>query len=500
MQILHTGPNTKTPSVKRATVAVFLGLLTTLLSGQANAQSTNTISPGGGQRFHAVQDAPGGPSYAEGEILVKFRPGATDQQVSDLVWRAAVTGAKHILTPSMRKNADIGITRLTVALPVAQALQALQNHPGIEYAQPNWVYYHHQGGTTLPSTFDDPYYQNGSLWGAFDGSSPWPMTQNAYGSGAADAWAAGFTGSGQVFVGVIDEGIQFEHPDLAANIWTNPREIAGNNIDDDGDGYIDDVHGWNALAGNGNIYAPGYDDHGTHVAGTIGAVGANGCGVAGINWNVSIISGKFLGPDGGITSDAIEAIDYITHLKDVKGLNIVALNNSWGGGGYDPALLGSITRAAQRGILFVAAAGNGDFLGRAINTDTSPNYPSCYDTSSAAGYDSVIAVTAIDRTGAKASWANYGAHTVDLGAPGVDIWSTLPGGSYGSYDGTSMATPHVTGAIALYKSAHPNAAAADIKSALLGSSASTPSLATITTSGGRLDIPQFLTGPSKLRQ
>ncbi len=493
---MHTWTHDPTRSLRiaRLTLAVGALLLTALfLSSHAQAQSTNAVGAGPGQSVRAVQDAPDGPSYAEGEILIKFKPGAADQLVADVVSRAAVTRARHILTPAMSRHGDIGIARATTSLPVPQAVQALQNHPAVEYAQPNWIY-HHQGGATPPSTFDDTYFRSGALWGVYDGTHT--DTVSSYGSGAVGAWIAGFAGSDQVCVGVIDQGIDYTHPDLAANIWTNPGEIAGNGVDDDDNGYIDDVHGWNAISGNGNIYDPAYDTHGTHVAGTIGASGANGFGVSGINWNVSIISGKFLGPDGsGSTADAIEAIDYMTDLK-VDGVNIVALNNSWGGGSYDALLLQAIKRAADAGILCVAAAGNGSVSGRAINTDRTPFYPACYNTLTAgASYDSVISVTAIDRAGAKASWANYGRTTVDLGAPGVDIYSTLPGGSYGSYNGTSMATPHVTGAIALYASAYPNATAAAIRQALLGSVTPTTSLASITATGGRLTVASFLGQP-----
>jgi subtilisin family serine protease len=466
----------------------------------ANAQSTNTAPGSPGQRFRAVPIEPGGPSYVDGEILIKFRADANDSQIADVVRRASVNSARHIQTPAMRDRGDNGITRATTALPVPQALQALLNHPALEYAQPNWIYRHQEGATT-PSTFDDTYFQNGALWGMYDSSHT--LTVNQYGSGAVGAWIAGFTGNNQVCVGVIDEGIDFNHPDLKDNIWTNRAEIPDDTTDNDDNGYLNDIHGWNAIDDNNVIYFPGYDNHGTHVAGTIGATGANGFGVSGINWNVSIISGKFIGPDGqGTTADAIQAIDYMTKLKDMwnqnhtKGANIVALNNSWGGGGYDPLLLEAIKRAANEAILFVAAAGNGNFMGRAVNTDRTPFYPSCYDTSKVElSYDSVISVTAIDASGAKASWANYGKITVDLGAPGVDIVSTLPGGSYGRYDGTSMAAPHVTGAIALYASTHPGAIAAVIRNALLDSTMPTPSLSSVTATGGRLDIPRFLNNP-----
>jgi thermitase len=441
--------------------------------------------PSFGQALPPVQTVPGGPSYFNGEVLLQFENDATDQQIRDAFQRGALAVKKNLHTPAMRHAGESGILLATTTLPVTQALEGVSHLPGVKFAQPNWVY-SHQAAPAF--RFDDPFYLDGSLWGMGDG----------FGSNAAQSWNAGFTGSDTVYVGVIDEGLQFNHPDLAANIWTNPDEVPDNGIDDDGDGYVDDVHGWNAVGNNGNIFDPASDDHGTHVSGTIGGVGANGSGVAGVNWKVKIISGKFLGPNGGSTTDAIEAIDYMTALKTVKGLNIVALNNSWGGGGFDQALLDAIGRAAKANILFIAAAGNGNQIGMAINTDKSVNYPSCYNTSNAAGYDSVIAVTAIAKDGSKAAWANYGATTVDLGAPGVGILSTIPNGTYGQMDGTSMATPHVTGAVALYASAHPEATPVQIKDALLKSAAATPtsSLTGKTATGGRLNVPLFLNTPA----
>lgn len=432
----------------------------------AQAQSTNAVPPG--QGLGVGQDGPGAPNYVPNEILVKFKPGAADNEIADLVRRGAVTSAKHILTPAMHASGDIGITRLNTAVHVPQALEALRNHPAIELAQPNWLYTHQ----AVPN---DPYYVNGSLWG-LDGST--------YGSQAAAAWAAGNTGSENVYVGIIDEGVQYNHPDLAANMWVNPGEIAGNGKDDDNNGYVDDIYGWNAVNDNGVIYDPSSDDHGTHVAGTIGAVGNNGLGVVGMNWNVRLIVGKFLGSSGGTTADAIQAIDYMTNLKKNKDVNIVALNNSWGGGGYDSLLLAAIQRAASENILFVAAAGNSR-----VNTDRRPYYPACYSVAS------IISVAAIDRVGALASFSNYGAKTVDLGAPGVAILSTLPGDTYGAYDGTSMATPHVTGAAALYAAANQLAPMADIKEAILDSVVPTTSLAGKTVTGGRLNVSGFTGGP-----
>ncbi len=434
-----------------------------------------------------------GQPYAANEVLVKLRPGAENAQIADAVQRAGLTVRKQIHTPAMKNHGESAVTLAHTRFSVPDAVQFLRNHPAVAWAQPNFIYTHQ-------STANDALYVDGSLWGMYgDATTP----ANAYGSQAGEAWAAGYTGSQTVYVGVVDEGIQYNHPDLAQNIWTNPgetgldalgRDKATNGVDDDGDGYIDDVHGWNALNDNGNIYDPVNDDHGTHVSGTIGAAGNNALGVVGVTWNVTIISGKFLGANGGTTADAIQAIDYMTHLKQL-GTNIVALNNSWGGGGFDQLLLDSIVRAAKQNILFMAAAGNGNAFGVAINTDSSPNYPSCYNTTSAAGYDSVISITALDSAGGKATWANYGATTVDLGAPGVGIYSTLPGGTYGSYSGTSMATPHVTGAAALYASTHLGSTALDIRNALLGSVLATASLSGKTVTGGRLDLSTVIAPP-----
>ncbi|SFM52637.1 Subtilase family protein [Nitrosomonas communis] len=233
------------------------------------------------------------------------------------------------------------------------------------------------------------------------------------------------------------------------------------------------------------------DKHGTHVAGTITATGGNSKGVAGVNWNVTYISAKFLGRNGGTTADAVKAIDYITDLKTRHGLNIIATNNSWGGGGFSQALLDAINRGGNAGILFIAAAGNGGSDGVGDNNDTTPNYPSNYQCTSNGSYDCVIAVAAITSNGSKASFSNYGATSVDLGAPGSGVWSTLAYNTYASYSGTSMATPHVTGAAALYASMHSGAAASDIKAAILNNTISTVSLSSTTATGGRLNVGGF---------
>jgi thermitase len=296
-------------------------------------------------------------------------------------------------------------------------------------------------------------------------------------------------------VGIIDEGIMASHLDLGVNVFVNPFDPV-DGVDNDGNGYVDDVRGWDFDGNNNSTYDGSQDDHGTHVAGTIGASGGNAIGVAGMNWNVTMIPAKFLGRRGGTTANAIKAVDYLTDLKLRHGFNIVATNNSWGGGGFSQGLLDAINRGGNAGILFVAAAGNGGRDGAGDNNDTTASYPSNYQcTSNGKAWDCVIAVAAITSTGAKSGFSNYGATTVDLGAPGSAIFSTLPtkqsASTYGSYSGTSMATPHVTGAAALYASTHPGATAAQIKAAILGATIPTTSLAGRTVTGGRLNVSGF---------
>jgi subtilisin family serine protease len=437
------------------------------------------------------QPAPGRP-FRAGELLVAFEPWTSD------ALRAAIRarlGAGQLRAIRNALDGRIELTRLPAGVSVEAAIAALANVAGVQYAEPNWVYTH-------DAESNDPAYTGGYLWGMQgDASTP----ANQFGSQAAEAWTAGFTGSSGVYVAVIDEGIDFNHPDLSANIWTNPFDPV-DGVDNDNNGFIDDVHGWDFFSNNNSVFdgGPGssVDSHGTHVAGTIGASGGNGAGVVGVNWNVRIISAKFLGPQGGSTADAVEALDYITDLKTRHGLNIIATNNSWGGGGFSQALLDAITRAAKADILFMAAAGNGNAAGVGLNNDTTPNYPSNYNTTQgsftepAASYDSVIAVASLTNTGARSTFSNFGRTTVDLGAPGSAVWSTTPNNTYSNFSGTSMATPHVTGAAALYASMQVVTSATQIKQAILDSATATPtaSLATNTVTGGRLNISRFLTG------
>ncbi|MBS4069934.1 MAG: S8 family serine peptidase [Algoriphagus sp.] len=424
--------------------------------------------------------------FVPGQLLIKYKTTTAGSRLSqDILDMIQANVVEEIKTGAMelanaRKGGESGDLLLVQSnLGTMEAIERLRNMPEIEYAEPNWIYQHY-------ATSDDPYFTGGQLWGMSAGSNG----GNQFGSRAATAWAADKIGSSSVYIGIIDEGYMYTHEDLAANAGVNPYEIDGNGIDDDGNGLIDDVYGWDFASNDKTVFDGTGDDHGTHVAGTIGGVGGNSIGVAGVVWNVKMLGAKFLGSQGGTTANAIKAVDYFTNLKN-KGLNIVATNNSWGGGGFSQALKDAIDRAGSAGILFVAAAGNSG-----TNNDATASYPSGYTSAN------IIAVASITSSGALSSFSQYGATTVDIGAPGSAIWSTVPvavgkgknatvGSGYASYNGTSMATPHVTGAVALYASLNPGASAATIKNAIMSSATATPSLNGKVVSNGRLNVSGF---------
>jgi len=289
---------------------------------------------------------------------------------------------------------------------------------------------------------------------------------------APQAWVSE-TG-GDVLVGVIDTGVDLNHIDLADNIFVNSREIPDNRVDDDRNGFIDDVHGWDFVNEDNN---PDDDNgHGTHIAGTIAAVGNNGVGVTGVSWSARIMPLKFLGSVGtGSISNAILAIEYATMM----GARVT--NNSWGGADFSQALRDAIQAAANANIVFVAAAGN-----TATNTDIAPHYPSGFE------LDNIISVTGTDHSDQRSIFSNYGATSVDLGAPGSDIVSTFTNDRYAIASGTSMAAPHVAGAVCLLWSAAPLLTAAEVKNTILSTVDPLPSLQGFTVTGGRLNVGAML--------
>jgi subtilisin family serine protease len=416
----------------------------------------------------------GEPRSVAGELIVAYAPGTSE--LARLAARAGIgaTLIEPLTTAAMAATnaGELELVRLPAGLASQAAIEALGLEPSVRFAEPNWIYTHEAAS-------NDPYYTGGSLWGMYgDATSP----ANQYGCQAGEAWAAGHTGSSSVLVAVIDEGLQYTHQDLAANIWNNPYDPA-DGIDNDGNGYKDDLRGWDFAGNNNTTYDSTQDDHGTHVGGTIGGVGGNGVGVVGVSWSVKIISCKFLSGSGGTTANAVKAVDYVTDLKTRHGLNIVATNNSWGGGGYSQSMFEAINRANTANILFIAAAGNSG-----LNNDVYVNYPSNYTNAN------IIAVASITSAGGRSSFSNYGKTTVDIGAPGSSILSTLPnnaGTKYGYMSGTSMAAPHVTGAAALYAAHHPGSSAAAIRSAILGSATPTASLNGLCVTGGRLNVSGF---------
>jgi subtilisin family serine protease len=451
--------------------------VTTLLISCSKNIDTSSVNADIVSNDAALNDN-NGENFVPNELLVKFKPGTSNAAKDKALLRISGKVSEKILTKSMQRfNDKEGLMLVHTPLAVLEAKNKVKGVE-VEYAEPNFIYQH-------DAVSNDTYYTNGSMWGVLgDALNP----ANQFGSQANEAWANNHTGSKTVHVGVIDEGAMYNHTDLAGQIWTNPYDPV-DGIDNDGNGYKDDIHGWDFDRNDNSTFDGADDDHGTHVSGTIGAKGGNGSGVAGINWNITIITAKFLGKRGGTTANAIKAIDYITDLKTRHGLLLPATNNSWGGGGFSQSLQNAIERANSANILFIAAAGNGGGDGKGDNNNTVANYPSNYPNAN------VIAVAALTSTGALASYSNYGSNTVDIGAPGSGIVSTVPSRSgtsaYASYSGTSMATPHVTGGAALYAASNPGASAAAIKQAILSSAVSTPSLSGKCVTGGRLNVSGF---------
>jgi len=389
------------------------------------------------------------PACAPDEMLVKFKPTLSAQQVEASLAGAGFQSLAYF--PAI----DVHLCRITSPGDARVTAERYTSDPAVVYAEPNYIY----KASAVPN---DPRFAE--LW----------AMQNANDADidAVEAWDTQ-KGSHDVVVAIIDTGVDYNHEDLHDNMWRNPGETGKgketNGKDDDGNGFIDDVFGWD-FASNDND--PMDDNaHGSHVAGTIAASGDNQKGVVGVNWRASIMALKFLDGNGsGDASDAIGAILYAAQ----NGARVQ--NNSWGGGGFSRALQEAIVFARDHNVLFVAAAGN---EGR--DNDNTPSYPSNYEV------ENVLAVAASDRDDRLATFSNVGRKTVDLAAPGVGILSTTPDNGYQSFDGTSMATPHVSGVAALVLAQYPGLGYREVMVRLAGSVEVKPAFETNTVSGGRLN-------------
>ncbi len=408
--------------------------------------------------------------HVPGELLVRFK-GAAPAEIAFTKGQNGEIVKKFDLTEPTSLNkekSELCKVKLN-GITVEEAMKIAASDESIAYAEPNYILHIPEGeeafkqqgaqkGTNVPNDLAK------ELWGLDNQGQTGGKVDCDI--DAPEAWAL-TTGKreGGPLIAVIDTGIDYNHPDLKNNIWTNPGEIPGDNIDNDGNGYVDDVHGYNFAAGTGDPM----DDHshGTHCTGTIAAEGNNGQGVTGVAWNARVMGIKFLGKNGGTTENAIESVIYATKMKaDIA-------SNSWGGGGFSQALNDAIGSFPG---LFVAAAGNSS-----TDNDTRPHYPSSY------GSDNILAVASTDSKDALSSFSCYGKESVDIAAPGTQIYSTVPGGGYASKSGTSMATPHVSGEAALIMSKYPELTPAEVKQAIIEGGDNVDALASKIASGKRIN-------------
>jgi serine protease len=408
--------------------------------------------------------------YVKDELLVRFAPNipkATIDQIN------ATIGAQVL--QSFQIVSNLHLVKIPAHLSVPEAIARYKGYANVLYAEPNFIVRTAQHVQLTPN---DPNFTQ--LWGLHNtgqtGGTPDADID------APEAWDI-TTGSSSVVVFVIDTGVDYNHPDLNANLWRNPGEIPSNGIDDDGNGYVDDVYGIDTYYNDTDPFDG--DGHGTHVSGTIGAIGNNNVGVVGVNWSVKIGHCKFLSDFGsGSTAGAISCLQYILNLKQTgnPANDIIATNNSWGGGGFSQALYDAIKAHMNAGILFIAAAGNAG-----ANNDTALFLPASYY------LPNMIAVAASNHTDAKAGFSNYGRRTVHVGAPGQGILSTTPGNTYSTFSGTSMATPHVTGLAALIKAQFPSFTWYQIRNRILATGDVTTGMQNVTISDRRINAYGALT-------
>jgi subtilisin family serine protease len=413
-------------------------------------------------------------NFVPGEVLVQYRSESMARNKGAGMRIAALDGRILPVDVERTHGSDLlpGL-RLAHVAPeeTLNAVQAFRQQPDVLYAEPNYI-------LKADRTPNDPSFNQLYAPGLMGSPLAWDTR-------------TGSTGAGRVVIGVIDQGIDFNHQDLSANIWINPAEIAGNGIDDDGNGFTDDVRGFNFVNNNGTTFSgSSLEDHASHVSGIAGAVGDNGVGIAGVNWSVGLMSLKFLDQNGfGDTSDAIDAVTYATMMRNLwetsnhtKGANIRVLNASFGGGSFSQPFVNAINAANTAGILFVAAAGNVDNGTREPNNDLVPHYPSSFDA------PNIIGVAATNQADTLASFSHFGATTVDIAAPGVGILSTTPNNTYSIFDGTSMAAPQVSGAAALIWAQNPNLTVAQVKNILLTNGNVVSSVADKVLSQRRLNV------------
>jgi subtilisin family serine protease len=395
--------------------------------------------------------------YKDGEVIVKLKRGYSVNSLGKIKENLGLSQKQEL-------SSNTKLLKFKPKVKMEDVLAALKSSPQVEFAEPNYLI--QPTDITNPAAVSDPYF--GQLWGMKNIGQTIGGIPGVAGIDikAETAWSK-TNGNSNVVVAVIDTGIDIDHPDLKNRIWKNPGEIPGDKIDNDKNGYVDDVNGWDFYNKDNTVYDYNDgDEHGTHVSGTI-AGSADTTGIIGVAPNVKIMPLKFLGPYGGYASDAILAINY---AKD-KGVKIS--NNSWGGGSYSQALYDAIKDSNS---LFVAAAGNSG-----SNIDKNPMYPAAYD------LPNILSVAAINNQGNLASFSNYGVQSVDIAAPGVSILSSVPGNGYSYYNGTSMATPHASGAAALVLSQNLSASPAVLKDTIIKTVTPLSSLKDVVGTGGLLN-------------
>ncbi len=443
-------------------LAAVIGAITLVLLeiSDSPANASEYVPADGSDSRNAPASIPEDALFVPGELLITFVTPDPDAQIPTAML------ASEALPEGIAFESRIGRSDTWVAQVIEgselETAAAIATDSRIKYAEPNYIYH----ASEIP---DDTRFAE--LWGMHNtGQSGGTVDADI---DAPEAWDIN-TGTSTLVVAVIDTGVNYLHEDLADNMWVNQAEFTGvPGEDDDGNGHIDDIYGIDTV-GTGDSDPMDDNDHGSHVAGTVGAVGNNALGVSGVAQNVSIMAVKFLNSSGsGNTGDAIEAFQYVIDMKQ-SGVNIKITQNSWGGGPFSQGLFDIMNKAGALGILHMAAAGNSG-----TDNDVTPHYPSSFE------LPYVVAVAASDHNDARASFSQYGSLSVDIAAPGTNILSTELGDTYGTKNGTSMATPMVSGIAALIASAHPTSTAAQIRRLLLNSIDALPAWEGLVSTGGR---------------